>query len=473
MAARRRVLVIGWDSAPPALVFEQYREQMPNLARLLSESTWGKLRSTDPPITVPAWTTMFSSVNPGGLGFYGFRNLRKGTYTDKWIATSEAIPVARVWDLASRAGKRCCVLNVPQTYPPQPLNGCLISCFLTPSTSVQYTYPPELKEEVERLSGGYMVDVENFRTDNKDWLLGQIYRMTDGHFAVARHLCAREDWDLFIYVEMGPDRLQHGFWKYFDPQHHAFQPGNPYQACAQDYYRHLDEQLGELLAAAGEETAVIVCSDHGAKRMKGSFNLNAWLLAEGLLRLQAPLDGPQDLTAEMIAWPHTVAWAWGGYYARVFLNVQGREPQGCVPPEDYEWVRQDLIARLEAIPDHEGRPMATRALRPEDLYTGPYVSQAPDLLVYFDDLYWRAGQAVGHPSLYSFQTEIGPDDAVHDYYGILVVHEPGQQTATRLDTAQAADVAPTILDLLGLPPPSYMEGRSLLREHNRQGTDSL
>ncbi|MCD6351608.1 MAG: alkaline phosphatase family protein [Armatimonadetes bacterium] len=462
MSDNKRVMLIGWDCAPPALVFDQYREAMPNFSRLMGESSWGKLRSTDPPITVPAWTCMFSSVNPGGLGFFGFRNLRKGTYDGRWIATAEAVKVDRVWDIASRYGKRCCVLGVPQTYPPKPLNGCLVASFLTPSTDSQYTYPPELKQEVEEVSDGYMVDVDNFRTEDKDRLLADIYRMTDKHFAVARHLLTREDWDLFMYVEMGPDRIQHGFWKYIDPTHAKYEPGNRFENCLRDYYAHLDAQLGELLSLAGEDVAVVVMSDHGAKAMRGNFHVNDWLIREGLLKLKEQPDGVVNIKPEMIDWPHTVAWAWGGYYSRVFMNVEGREPEGCVPADQYKKVRDELAERLESVQDDQGRVMATRALKPQDIYTGPYVDDAPDLLVYFDDLDWRAGQDVGHDGLHSFDTEIGPDDAVHDYHGILLVHEPGQSTETPFAEAKAVDVAPTILDLLGLPRQSKMEGRSLL-----------
>ncbi|MBC7289133.1 MAG: alkaline phosphatase family protein, partial [Armatimonadetes bacterium] len=202
--------------------------------------------------------------------------------------------------------------------------------------------------------------------------------------------------------------------------------------------------------------------DHGAKRMDGSFNINDWLIAEGLLKLKEKADAVRGIAPEIIDWSATVAWAWGGYYARVFMNVQGREPLGCVPPSEYDKVRNDLIARLESIPDHTGRVMATKALRPEDIYLGPHVKDAPDLLVYFDDLYWRAGQDVGHDSWYSFETEIGPDDAVHDYHGIFLVHEPGQTEARQFPEIDAVDVAPTVLRLLGIEPPSTMEGRSLI-----------
>lgn len=460
MPSPDRVLLIGWDSAPPDPVLERWPGELPNLRRLMSQGCYGPLRSTDPPITVPAWTSMMSSRNPGQLGFYGFRNRRVGEYEGKWIATSQAVKVPRAWEILSDAGKRCCVLNVPQTYPVKPLNGAMISCFLTPSNESEYTFPPELKAEVERVADGYIIDCEGFRTEDKRGLLQQIHAMTEKRFRVAKWLLSeRGPWDFFMMVEMGPDRLHHGFWSYTDPQHRKYVPGNEFESCVLDYYKVLDAQLGELVELAGPGTLVLVVSDHGTKRMEGSLNVNDWLRREGLLVLKQEPQEVVRFEEKNVDWSRTTAWAWGGYYCRIFLNVAGREPQGVVAPGEYESVRDDLARRLEAIPDDRGRKMATRALRPQELFTGPYVADAPDLFVYFDDLYWRAGQDVGHDGLHSFDTEIGPDDSVHDYQGIFVMSRPGQQRGQRLEGLDLRDVAPTVLDALGVPVPGEMEGK--------------
>jgi predicted AlkP superfamily phosphohydrolase/phosphomutase len=301
-------MVIGWDCASPDLVLGTWKNDLPNINKLMRTGVSGPLRSTDPPITVPAWTAMMSSRNPGVLGFYGFRNRHIGTYDGKWIATSGAIKVKRAWEIASEAGKRVCVLNVPQTFPIKPVNGMLVSCFLTPSTDSNFVYPPELKEEVQRVSDGYIIDVDNFRTDDKQWLLDEIYRMTDKQFEVAKHFLQQEKWDFFMQVCMGPDRLGHGFWKYCDPNHPKYEPGNPFETSMIDYYRHIDAQLGELMALAGDDVTVLVVSDHGGKAMSGSLNLNEWLLDEararrtgaqagGDPRRQGPADGDQGAQA--------------------------------------------------------------------------------------------------------------------------------------------------------------------------------
>ena len=461
MSHVQRVMIIGWDSAPADLLTDEWLQELPNLRQLTHQGIAGPMRSSDPPITVPAWTSMVSSQNPGRLGFYGFRNRKPGTYDSMWIATSAAVSVPRLWDILSNKGRRCAVLNVPQTYPVTPLNGVLVSSFLTPGTDAEYTYPPGLKDDLDRVTGGYMLDCKNFRTDDKTRLLEQIYQMTDKRFAAAKYLLQQETWDFFMMVYMGPDRLQHGFWKYCDPQHRKFEPGNPFENTLLDYYKHLDDQLGQLANMAGEDAAIMVVSDHGAKRMEGSFNVNDWLIQQGFLTPKAPLDTVTEFCADQIDWAQTTAWAWGGYYSRIFLNVAGREPQGMVTPAEYESVREELIRRLGQITDDRGRIMNTQALRPQELFNGPYVDEAPDLLVYFDDLYWRAGQHLGNDSLYSFDTEVGPDDAVHDYDGIFVLSLPGEQRGQKVHR-QLMDVAPTALKLLNIQIPANFEGTSVV-----------
>jgi predicted AlkP superfamily phosphohydrolase/phosphomutase len=229
-----------------------------------------------------------------------------------------------------------------------------------------------------------------------------------------------------------------------------------------DYYRHIDGQLGEMLSLAGDDVNAIVVSDHGGKAMRGSLNLNEWLINEGYLVLKQPVSGVTRFTEELVDWSQTKAWGWGGYYARVFMNVAGREPQGLIPQADYEREREELIGKLQAIPDDQGRPMATKALRPEELYACGDMVDAPDLFVYFDDLRWRSSQDIGHGTLWSFDTEIGPDDSVHDYHGLFVMSPAPGRAGEQVPDLDILDVGPTVLKLMGLPIPPEMEGKPIL-----------
>jgi predicted AlkP superfamily phosphohydrolase/phosphomutase len=169
---------------------------------------------------------------------------------------------------------------------------------------------------------------------------------------------------------------------------------------------------------------------------------------------------PTRLTPDLIDWSRTVAWGEGGYYCRLFLNVAGREPEGVVSPDDYERMRSDLKEGLEALGDDQGRPIGTVAHRPEDLYAEAH-GIAPDLLVYFGDLFWRSVGQVGTGTVHVFENDTGPDDANHAHEGLYVLVAdgvpagPGPQRALH-------DVAPTLLELLGEPVPADMEGRSML-----------
>jgi len=462
-AKAKKVLVIGLDSTPHELVFEEMPERLPNLKRLMDAGRYGKLKSSIPAITIPAWSVMLTSKNPGRLGFYGFRNRKGYSYNELWIANSKAVREPRVWDVLSAAGKRSIVVGVPQTYPPKELNGEMVTSFLTPDTTCEYTYPKELADEIKRVVGDWKLDAEEFRTEDKARLLRDIHAMTAQHFALVRHMMTTRAWDFFMFVDMGPDRIQHGFWKFHDPKHRRYEPGHPLEHAIRDYYVFLDGEIGKVLELIDEETAVLVVSDHGAQRMEGSICINDFLIERGWLKLQEPPTGITRLRDLSVDWPNTKAWGWGGYVSRVFLNVKGREAEGVIEPADYERTRDELIALLKAIPDEKGRPLKTQCFKPNEIYSLEHIDRAPDLIVYFDELYWRATEDVGHDSIWSFETEVGPDDAMHAQHGMYIVTCPGMRGGVRDDTANLIDGAPTILDLLGVPIPDDMEGGPLLR----------
>jgi predicted AlkP superfamily phosphohydrolase/phosphomutase len=337
----------------------------------------------------------------------------------------------------------------------------MVSCFLTPSLESRYTYPAGLRDEIADVVGEYIFDTKDFRTDDKDYLLGQVYEMTDRRFALAEHLLASKPWSLFVMVEMGPDRMHHGFWKFMDPEHRKHEPGNRLENAILDYHKHLDGLIARLLEHADDETVVFVLSDHGAKRLDGGIRINEWLRREGLLTTLAEPDGVTSLREVGVDWPHTVAWGEGGYYARVFLNVKGREPNGVVEPDEYERVRDDLASRLAAIPDDAGNPIPTAVYKPEELY-GTVNGIAPDLIVIFGDLLWRSvGTIGGEEGVQTLENDTGPDDANHAQDGLYIVSGPGIEARGRVD-AHLLDIAPTVLEVLGLETPDEMRGQSML-----------
>jgi predicted AlkP superfamily phosphohydrolase/phosphomutase len=459
-----KVAVIGLDCATPQLVFDQFREEMPNLARLMVSGLWGRLESSNPPITVPAWACMMSGQDPGQLGLYGFRNRRDHSYERYATANSTALKVERVWDRLAAADKKAILLGVPQTYPVKPMKGVVVSDFLTPSIDSEFTYPADLKQEIQRVAPGYVFDVENFRTDDKAGLLGRVYDKTRKHFAVARHLLKTQPWDFFMMVEMGVDRIHHGFWSFMDATHPKYERGNPYESAIRDYYRYLDGELGEVLSLLPSGTVVMVVSDHGAKKLDGAICFNEWLIQEGYLALKSYPDRAISIQQAEIDWARTRAWGDGGYYGRCFLNVRGREPQGVIDPGDYEKVRDELVARIAAITDPQGTPLGSRAFKPQELYR-EVNGVPPDLIVYFGDLHWRSVGSVGLNSIYTFENDTGPDEANHDWHGIFLLNDTGcRQTGLPAGCHKALrlyDVGPTVLSLFGLDPIAGAVGRPI------------
>jgi len=362
------------------------------------------------------------------------------------------------------------LLGVPQTYPPKPVNGCVISGFLAPSTKSDYTYPIALKDEIEEAADGYVLDVEDFRTDDKEALLGRIYEKTHKHFKVAKYLISTKPWDFFMLVEMGVDRIHHGFWSFMDKEHPKYEAGNQFENSIKEYYKYCDSEIGELLELTPEDTAVMVVSDHGARSMEGGICFNEWLIKEGYLSLKEYPAKQTRFADTEIDWSKTAAWGEGGYYGRLFLNVKGREPMGTVEPGDYEKIRTELIEKIEAIEDPEGNNIGTKAYRPQELYR-EVNGIAPDLIVYFGNLAWRSVGSVGMNGIHTFENDTGSDEANHNWNGIFILNDAGCRLGNMekgyKEGLSIYDIAPTVLNLYGMKFDEQTLGKSLTQYEDR------
>lgn len=454
-----RVLVIGLDCASPHLIFDQFN--LPTLRGLMSRGSWGILRSSIPCITVPAWASMLSSRDPGVLGVYGFRNRADHSYGAMTSADSKAVGVKRIWDILTDAGKSSLVMGVPQTYPVQPLNGHLISDFLTPGRESAFTYPAILKTEVLRLAPDYPFDVREFRTTERADLLKRLIEQTETQYRVFEHLLKTKSWDLAIHVNIALDRIHHAFWRFHDPAHRLHEPDSPFRHTIQHYYERVDQWVGRLLEAVDDETAVLVVSDHGVKRMDGGICINEWLYQNKWLALKSEMpDTITPFSESLVDWSRTRVWGSGGYYARLFLNVRGREPEGVIPPEDVPRVRAEFADALRQIPDHEGKPLNTKVYIPDEIYQ--HVNGiAPDLIVYFGDLHWRAIGSLGYGRHWTFENDTGADDANHAEEGMYLWVDPRKRGLGKSQDRQLMDIAPTLLQALKIRIPAEMQGAAL------------
>ncbi|MCI4341687.1 MAG: alkaline phosphatase family protein [Thermoplasmata archaeon] len=433
---------------------------MPNLSRLLAGGVRAPLRTTDPPISVPAWPVMVTGVDPGTLGLYGFRHRLNHSYDRTYGPASNTLPSPPIWQLLSERGRRVCVIGVPPTYPAPPVNGISISDFLTPPGAKDTTYPLGLAAELEARYGPYIFDV-TFRAQERVQLFQEIVLMTQRRFAIAEELLQREPWDLFAIHEVGTDRLHHAYTKYFDPKHRAYEPGNPLEHVLLDYYRVVDQGIGRLLASIDDDVGVAVVSDHGSMPMEGCFCINQWLIERGYLAVpKLPARGTPLEKAD-VDWSATTVWGAGGYYARLFFNLKGREPQGLVAPAELPALKDRLLAELAAIRRPDGSPFHVRVLDPAAIYH-EVRGDPPDLMVYFEDLRWRSAGTLGHPTNFLPENDTGPDDAVHAMEGVYLFYDPRRIDGREHATVEMVDVLPTLLSFLGEPSPAHLQGRPIL-----------
>lgn len=462
-----KICVLGLDCAAPEILLGD--ERLKNIRRLMDVGVYGRLESVVPPITVPAWMCMVTSQDPGSLGVYGFRNRTDHSYAGLGFVDSNSIRELAMWDQLAREGKRSIIVGLPPGYPPRRINGISIGCFLTPDTTKnEFVHPASMKPKIQELVGEYPVDVKGFRTDNKNWLKKEIFEMSRKQWDVVRWLIREQEWDYFHFVDIGLDRVHHGFWNYWDKQHVQYEPGNPYETVIPEYYAWIDEQIGSVLELLDNDTLVLVVSDHGAQRLDGGFAVNEWLVNEGLLVLD---EFPKEVTPFnklKVNWPKTKVWSEGGYYARVFFNVQGREPNGVISPAEYEKFQDEMKARFEALCDDKGQPLNSLVFKPKEIYRNVR-NVAPDLIVHFGGLFWRSIGTVGYGRVHIQENDTGPDACNHAQFGSFLLAAPNCPLTGEYQGAKLLDIAPTLLDLAGYEIPSSMQGRSLVAGMEKRG----
>jgi len=456
-----KICVLGLDCAAPEILLG--RLDLPNIRTLMQRGAWGRLESVIPPITVPAWMCLSTSQDPGSLGVYGFRNRANHTYGGLTTTDSTSIQTPAIWDYLEEQGKKSVIVGVPPGYPPRKVNGISVGCFLTPDSSTdEFTHPAGIKKEINELVGDYPTDVAGFRTDKKDWLRDQIFEMSRKQWTVVRHFLSNKEWDYFHFVDIGLDRVHHGFWDSYDKQHIHYKAGNAYENVIPDYYRHLDKQIGSTLELLDKDTIVLVVSDHGAQRLDGGFAVNEWLIREGLLVLNQEIPTEVTPFAKLkVNWAKTKVWSEGGYYARVFFNVEDREPRGVIPAAHYESCRGEIKQKFLDLKDDKGQPLNSLVFKPEEIYRNVR-NVAPDLIVHFGGLYWRSIGSVGHGRLHLQENDTGPDACNHAQFGAFILSALNSPLKGEIEGARLLDMMPTLMKLAGYQVPEAMQGRPLV-----------
>ncbi|MHA1793780.1 MAG: alkaline phosphatase family protein, partial [Promethearchaeota archaeon] len=251
---------------------------------------------------------------------------------------------------------------------------------------------------------------------------------------------------------------------------------NEFQDFIFQYEKLLDDNVKKLIELVPDDTKILVVSDHGAQPMSGCVCVNEWLINQGYLTLKEYPNKQTSPTKLAIDWSKTKAWGWGGYYSRVFFNVKGREPEGIIPPEEFERERDELRRKIEAMKGPDGTELGNKTFISQDLYPDGHVGDYPDLYVYFGDLKWRSAGTVGHKRIFLEENDTGPDDAVHAKHGLFIASDKQKYKATmKMDDAAIKDalkskeikdfsiydIFPTIMAHFGISITSKARGKAI------------
>lgn len=512
-----KVLIIGLDGATFTLL-KPWMDQgyLPAIKSLVENGASGTLRTVVPPITGPAWSSFMTGVNPGRHRIYDF--LIRDEDTGKDIPINARLRRGKAfWEYLSEAGKRVVVLNVPVTYPPVPVNGVMISDFLTPAGKRDFIYPVELVDEIEQKFGKYPlyfrmpIFCPNLSDANTTAFLKEIREGMEYKFNVACYLHERYQSDLLMLHIWGTDRIQHELWNFFDESHIQFKPDkkNKFYGEIIDYYKRVDRNIARLIDLVGKDSTVFIVSDHGFGPTHWMIDLNTWLLENGFIKIKNRFLSKlkyflwkKGFTSELmlrvfvkklffkylwrfyntnperfirtlssrsigfllgvhdIDWQRTTAFA--TYSSSIYINKKGVFPEGCVESEEQA---QDVCRRIvEALRNLRnpatGELVGGDIVLREEAFHGPYAQYCPDITYLPQENKYLAYSFMGFGSnKVIFEAAALPGN--HTMNGVLVAQGPSIRKGTKVAGAHLMDIAPTVLYLMGQKIPRDMEGKVL------------
>ncbi|MFX0015390.1 MAG: alkaline phosphatase family protein [Promethearchaeota archaeon] len=502
---KKRVLVIGIDGGTFDIIHPLFQQgKLSNLFKIYNQGFSSSLLSTIHPISPTAWGSFTTGVNPGKHGLYDFSKRKHGSY-DQQATTSRDIHIPPLWHLLSQKNLKVCLVNIPGTYPPEPLNGFLISGFPTPEENNDFTYPHSLLKELKDFIPNFHLQPRVVTRDgNEEALLRDIWKITTNTTNATLFLSDKIAWDLLITVYTGADVLGHHFWKFTDHNHPNYtkELNQIYGNTINDIYQKIDQEIGELTKIVDNNTYVIVMSDHGFGGAYNALGLNNWLLEHGWMKaregithrlkyfgfrrgftltnafrqtkfLRTP-DNRRKIYAKRsllrnlvlklffsfnnVDWSRTKAYCVGNC-GQIYLNVKGREPRGMISPEDRLAVAKQLQSELLLMKDEEtGERIFDQVYLREELYNGPFVQDAADLICFNSEARYLIIRYLefGGGKL-SFPHPVW--SGAHRLNGIFILNGPGVKPQKYTNELRIWDVSPTVMTLLGVPIADYMDGK--------------
>ncbi len=435
-----RLFILGLDGSPLPLLRRLMKAgDLPNLARVFEGGSAVEMDSSLPDVSAVAWTSVNTGKNPGKHGIYGFVDRKSGT-NELEVMTARHTRSKTIWELVSDAGRRAVAINVPLSYPPQHVNGVVISDFLAPALN-KAVYPTTLAPRLESM--GYRIDTDPWVARQSLEAFIDDFRITAEKRAEAvQFLMDQEAWDLFMVVFMETDRLHHFMWQYMEEEDPTYGPK------FLDAYRQIDRLAGQIINKLTPDDQLIILSDHGFTTLKKEVFLNVWLENEGYLNF--PSDAQKALP---VMDPRSRAFSLDP--GRIYVNLQGREPGGTVPAGEQGPLVDELAGRLAGLKDPEtGDPVIKDVYRADDIYAGPARDRAPDLLVMPYDGYDIKGTFES-----SSLTGRGKLVGMHKYDNATLFVR-GRRIV--VDHASVRDVLPTACNLMRLECPPDVDGKVVI-----------
>ncbi len=442
---KKKVFVLGIDGAPPELVFDKWIDELPNIKSLMKNSVYGKLKSSIPPSTIVAWSSMLTGKDPSHFDVYSYTT--KDEHNNSVLTNSKNVKDKRIWKYMDENNKKSILLNIPLTYPVEEVNGIMLSGFLTPKFNEKAVYPLEIKNEILSQFHDYAFDVgvglAGYKNIESKQMITAVNKMTMQQLKITKDFLKKE-WDFFMTVLIGSDRMQHTMWRFMDEKHRRYEESE-FKDSIKDYYKYLDREIGDLKSQLDEDTYFFILSDHGFDRMDGRFNLNDWLIQEGYLVMKEDIQNQEKLDFKKVNWDKTKAYAVGAYFGRIYFNKVD--------------IQDELIEKLKHIKNDRGEEMDTVFHKPKEVYSGEYLESSPDLYVFFDNLRWGVNNDVGNEGLYSEKTTKGSDDAGHAPNGLFLLNH-NSITEENIN-ADILDILPTILNIYEIK--HNLEGKNLIK----------
>ena len=492
----RKILVIGLDGLDFDLSTQFMRDNvMPNLAKLCQEGVYAQMLSPAPLQSPSSWTSFITGKNPGKHGIFSFFGYKNNSYELK-ICNSLERKSQTLWHILNKYGKTAGILNLPCLFPPEKIDGYMVCGMLAPSINCQFTYPEELKGKLLKQVPDYEIDIGMAMSsrDSHEVVLKKVYQITEKRAEAAKFLLREFPCDVSIMVFTETDHILHLFQKDMGTQ-------SKYKDAVTDYFNFLDYKIGQLIAMSGDEDTVIVVSDHGMKVFKKVLYVNnllqgiglfdkgekpkvkpVYILVSACIQLIADLMIKIKLSPDALKkilpiwlfkrlniilgegrghdWSKTKAFS-TNIGDGIIINLKGRQPNGIVPPEEYESVRDAIIKEINNIRDPDTNEGIVYSIQKrEEAFFGGFVNEAPDIILRVKEGY-STDPSTKLAGILEKENLLEPINSDHTCSAMLIMHGKNIKRGALTNKPVIFDITPTILGLLNIPADADLDGRAL------------